>query len=108
PEELIGRDTRLIMTAMDRILAEPRRDVTRMREIARSGETVRFVSVDCADGRLWSFRDITHFKLQDEEQQQFLATMSHEIKTPLSGIAGAAELLCSAGLPDAERELAVV
>jgi PAS domain S-box-containing protein len=125
PDELIGRDTNVILTAMERLVAVPERDVARLREIARTGETVRFVSVDCADGRrisydhvplgddgatgrLWSFRDITQFKLQTEEQQQFLATMSHEIKTPLSGIAGAAELLCNAGLPESERELAVV
>jgi PAS domain S-box-containing protein len=125
PDELIGRDVGVIMAAMERELAEPEREVARLREIAKTGETVRFVSLDCADGRrisydhvplgedgaagrLWSFRDITQFKLQDEEQQQFLATMSHEIKTPLSGIAGAAELLCNAGLPEAESELAGV
>ena len=34
--------------------------------------------------------------------------MSHEIKTPLSGIAGAAELLRDAKLPPRERELAEV
>ena len=50
---------------------------------------------DGAAGRLWLFRDITRFKLVEEEQREFLATMSHEIKTPLSGIAGAAELLCA-------------
>ena len=83
---------------------------------------MRFDQFDCADGRrigfdhvplearagLWGFRDITQFKLQDEEQAEFLATMSHEIKTPLSGIAGAAELLINAGLPERERELAEV
>jgi CheY-like chemotaxis protein/two-component sensor histidine kinase len=82
---------------------------------------VRFDQFDCADGRrigfdyvplesgrLWGFRDITQFKLQDEEQAEFLATMSHEIKTPLSGIAGAAELLINAELPERERELAEV
>ena len=37
----------------------------------------------------------------EEEQREFLATMSHEIKTPLSGIAGAAELLRDGALPAA-------
>ena len=59
-------------------------------------------------GRLWTFRDITQFKLMEEEQRGFLATMSHEIKTPLSGIAGAAELLRGARLHERERELAEV
>ena len=83
--------------------------------MADLGTTARFVTFECADGRrvsvdhvplgdngsagrLWTFRDITQFKLAEQEQREFLATMSHEIKTPLSGIAGAAELLCSAGL----------
>ena len=44
----------------------------------------------------------------EEEQRGFLATMSHEIKTPLSGIAGAAELLRDSSLSPRERELAEV
>ena len=80
----------------------------------RAASRVRFIFFECADGRrvgfdfvpladggrLWTFRDITQFKLMEEEQRGFLATMSHEIKTPLSGIAGAAELLRDAGLPE--------
>jgi CheY-like chemotaxis protein len=113
------------MKPMQRMLAEPDAGMAKLKAIADAGETVRFVHFECADGRrvtfdhvplgedgaagrLWTFRDITQFKLADEERQQFLATMSHEIKTPLSGIAGAAELLCSSGLPEHERELAQV
>jgi signal transduction histidine kinase len=82
---------------------------------------VRFLFFECRDGRrlscdyvpldggrLWLFRDVTRFKLMEDEQREFLATMSHEIKTPLSGIAGAAELLREADLPARERELAEV
>ena len=109
------------MPSFNRLLADPEAGLARLQEIVDAGETVRFDQFDCADGRrigfdhvpldagrLWGFRDITQFKLQDEEQAEFLATMSHEIKTPLSGIAGAAELLINAKLPERERELAEV
>ena len=125
PDELVGSPVTAIMKPMQRMLADPEAGMAKLKEIADAGETVRFVHFECADGRrvtfdhvplgedgaagrLWTFRDITQFKLADEERQQFLATMSHEIKTPLSGIAGAAELLCSSGLPEHERELAQV
>jgi signal transduction histidine kinase/ActR/RegA family two-component response regulator len=112
----------VIGLAIRRLLAEPDPALTRIREIAAQREPVRFVHFECADGRrvgldfvpladggrLWTFRDATHFKLVEEEQRGFLATMSHELKTPLSGIAGAAELLIDAGLPQHEQELAEV
>lgn len=122
PEELVGQDPRVVRHAMRRLLVEPEAAFARIDEIGERHEPVRFVAFECNDGRrvgfdfvpfenggrLWTFRDITHFKLLEEEQRGFLATMSHEIKTPLSGIAGAAELLIDAGLPEQERELAEV
>jgi PAS domain S-box-containing protein len=123
PEELIGRRQADIVRPLERLLADPVADMERLREIASSDDVVRFDQFECADGRrisidhvplgdnagtLWTYRDVTQFKHAEEERQQFLATMSHEIKTPLSGIAGAAELLCAAGLPDEQRELAEV
>jgi PAS domain S-box-containing protein len=121
-EELVGQGTDVVTNAMRRLLANPEVAIGQVRDIAQRGEAKRFVAFECNDGRrigfdfvpfddggrLWTFRDITHFKLVEEEQRGFLATMSHEIKTPLSGIAGAAELLIDAGLPEHERELAEV
>ena len=121
PDELTGTAFATLLPGISRLLVDPDATVARLQAIVEADEIVRFDHFDCADGRrigfdhvpleegrLWGFRDITQFKLQDEEQAEFLATMSHEIKTPLSGIAGAAELLCSAGLPERERDLAEV
>src|SRR4051794_16007249 len=122
PEEAVGKAPPALFASLRRVLAEPQAAIGRLSEVAAAGEPARFISLECVDGRrfscdfvplrdggrLWMFRDITPFKLVEQEQREFLATMSHEIKTPLSGIAGAAELLRDADLPARERELAEV
>jgi signal transduction histidine kinase/DNA-binding response OmpR family regulator len=40
-----------------------------------------------------------------EAKSEFLATMSHEMRTPLNGVVGAAELLAERELPPTERKL---
>jgi two-component system sensor histidine kinase RpfC len=40
-----------------------------------------------------------------EAKSEFLATMSHEMRTPLNGVVGAAELLAGKDLPQKERQL---
>jgi two-component system sensor histidine kinase RpfC len=40
-----------------------------------------------------------------EAKSDFLATMSHEMRTPLNGVVGAAEMLAAAKLPQKERQL---
>ena len=40
-----------------------------------------------------------------EAKSEFLATMSHEMRTPLLGVVGAAELLAAKDLPQRERQL---
>ncbi len=120
-DEMIGWSTAALVESLRSILADAETEIERLREIALVGEPVRFHFIECRDGRrmacdfmpldagrLWLFRDITRFKLMEEEHRAFLATMSHEIRTPLSGIAGAAELLRDGELSPRERELAEV
>ena len=40
-----------------------------------------------------------------EAKSEFLATMSHEMRTPLNGVVGAAEMLAAERLPQKERQL---
>src|SRR6266850_1998369 len=40
-----------------------------------------------------------------EAKSEFLATMSHEMRTPLNGVVGAAEMLATSELPHKERQL---
>ncbi|MBM2812923.1 MAG: multi-sensor hybrid histidine kinase [Chloroflexi bacterium] len=40
-----------------------------------------------------------------EAKSEFLATMSHEMRTPLNGVVGAAEMLAARDLPQQERQL---
>jgi PAS domain S-box-containing protein len=122
PDDVIGQRPGVLVPGVHRLLAEPDAAIARLREIAAGGKPERFVFLETVDGRrlsfdfvplahggrLWTFRDVTQFKLMEDEQRGFLATMSHEIKTPLSGIAGAAELLREAALASRERELAEV
>ncbi|MFP5322211.1 MAG: ATP-binding protein [Acidimicrobiia bacterium] len=52
-----------------------------------------------------SFRDITSVKQADEAKTLFLATASHELKTPLTVIRGFAQMLRTVSLgPDQQRE----
>lgn len=55
-----------------------------------------------------SFRDITSVKLADEAKTLFLATASHELKTPITVIRGFAELLAARPeLSDEQRRVAL-
>lgn len=54
-----------------------------------------------------SIRDITSLKLADEAKTMFLATASHELKTPLTVILGFAQLLLEDLVKDGERQTAL-
>ena len=65
-----------------------------------------------ADGEvvevIHSFRDITSVKHADEAKTLFLATASHELKTPLTVIRGFAQMLRTVALgPEQQREATV-
>ena len=52
-----------------------------------------FVAVRGADGVVYAFRDVTAERRLDEEKSDFVATISHELRTPMSAVYGAAETL---------------
>jgi signal transduction histidine kinase len=46
-----------------------------------------------ADGIVYAFRDVSGERRLDEEKSDFIATISHELRTPMSAVYGAAETL---------------
>ena len=52
-----------------------------------------FVAVESPEGVVYAFRDLTGERLLDEEKRDFVATISHELRTPMTGVYGAAQTL---------------
>jgi PAS domain S-box-containing protein len=52
-----------------------------------------FVAVRGADGVVYAFRDLTGEQRLEEEKSDFVATISHELRTPMAAVYGAAETL---------------
>jgi PAS domain S-box-containing protein len=52
-----------------------------------------FVAVRGADGIVYAFRDLTGEQRLEEEKSDFVATISHELRTPMAAVYGAAETL---------------
>jgi two-component system, OmpR family, phosphate regulon sensor histidine kinase PhoR len=52
-----------------------------------------FVAVRGATGVVYAFRDLTVERRLEEVRSDFVATISHELRTPMAGVYGAAETL---------------
>jgi signal transduction histidine kinase len=52
-----------------------------------------FVAVRSADGIVYAFRDLTIERRLDEVRNDFVTTISHELRTPMAAVYGAAETL---------------
>jgi PAS domain S-box-containing protein len=52
-----------------------------------------FVGVQSAEGVVYTFRDVTSERRLEEERSDFIATISHELRTPMAAVYGAAETL---------------
>ena len=67
-----------------------------------------FVAVRSADGVVYAFRDVTDERVLEEEKSELIATISHELRTPMAAVYGAAETLRSRGdelSADQQRQL---
>jgi signal transduction histidine kinase len=61
--------------------------------IGRRDLWLSFVAVRSADGIVYAFRDLTSERRLEEEKSDFIATISHELRTPMAAVYGAAETL---------------
>jgi signal transduction histidine kinase len=52
-----------------------------------------FVGVQSAEGVVYTFRDVTSERRLEEERSDLIATISHELRTPMAAVYGAAETL---------------
>ena len=52
-----------------------------------------FVAVRNADGIVYAFRDLTSERRLEEEKSDFISTISHELRTPMAAVYGAAQTL---------------
>jgi signal transduction histidine kinase len=52
-----------------------------------------FVAVRNADGVVYAFRDLTSERRLEDEKSDFIATISHELRTPMAAVYGAAQTL---------------
>jgi PAS domain S-box-containing protein len=69
------------------------RAVTLPIEIRGRDLWLSFVAVRSAGGIVYAFRDVTKERLLDEEKSDFVATISHELRTPMTAVYGAAQTL---------------
>jgi signal transduction histidine kinase len=67
-----------------------------------------FVAVRNADGIVYAFRDLTSERRLEEEKSDFISTISHELRTPMAAVYGAAQTLLERDrqlTPDQKREM---
>jgi two-component system, OmpR family, phosphate regulon sensor histidine kinase PhoR len=67
-----------------------------------------FVAVRSPDGVVFAFRDVTGERRLDDEKRDLVATISHELRTPMAAVYGAARTLLRTDLDfraDQAREL---
>jgi PAS domain S-box-containing protein len=69
------------------------RAVTLPLDIEGSELWLSFVAVRSSDGVVYAFRDVTAERGLEEAKSDFIATLSHELRTPMAGVYGAARTL---------------
>jgi PAS domain S-box-containing protein len=76
--------------------------------VGRRNLWLSFVAVRSVDGVVYAFRDLTSERRLEEEKSDLIATISHELRTPMAGVYGAAQTLLSRDselTPKQSREL---
>jgi two-component system, OmpR family, phosphate regulon sensor histidine kinase PhoR len=66
-------------------------------QLAHRERWLSITSVDFGEGRVYALRDVTEERLLETMRSEFVATASHELRTPMTGIYGAARTLLRLG-----------
>ena len=77
-------------------------------QVAGSDLWLSFVAVRIVDGIVYAFRDVTAERRLEEDRSDFVATISHELRTPMAAVYGAAQTLLRDDIelpPERRREL---
>jgi signal transduction histidine kinase len=69
------------------------RSVTLPVEVGGRDLWLSFVAVRSAEGVVYAFRDLTGEQRLEEAKSDFIATISHELRTPMAAVYGAAQTL---------------
>ena len=79
-------------------------------ELLHRGSTlaVTAASLPSGEGFVWTLRDVTERARLEQAKSDFVATASHELRSPLTSIKGFIELLLRGKLPDREHEFAEI
>jgi two-component system phosphate regulon sensor histidine kinase PhoR len=96
---------------LNRLIQEARlADAPLTLDIPLTGDAPRFLHVTATrfdpagtGSVLLIFRDVTEIERQNRVRQDFVANVSHELKTPLTSLRGYAETLLEGGLDDVEN-----
>ena len=99
--DLVGRALGGVIPAWDALAARipvaeegaTARPVTLPIELGRRDLWLSFVAVRTSDGIVYAFRDVTLESRLEEEKTDFVATISHELRTPMTAVFGAAQTL---------------
>jgi signal transduction histidine kinase len=106
--EATGRPLGDALPGWERIVLEvpvgAREDASRPRTLpldCPAGEIwLSIYGVDFGEGLVYAFRDVTGERRFDELRSDLIATVSHEIRTPVAAVYGAARTLLRDGLDD--------
>lgn len=96
-------------SAMERLAADPMCEAVDVYQIAESGAWIQRYSGPVRDtenrvvGRVFVSRDVTAERDAHRLKSNLLATAAHDLRTPLTGILGFAELLAMDDLDDTSR-----
>jgi two-component system phosphate regulon sensor histidine kinase PhoR len=84
------------------------RSVTLPLRIGEDDLWLSFAAVRMADGVIYACRDVTSEQRLEEEKTDLVATISHELRTPMSAVYGAAKTLLRTDVefpPERQRQL---